>query len=319
MSNKYNNNEPNVNPIFLSDISTKDKTWDLHKSQNQDIKSLYDQQTRYKKIAKNMSTCADMLTFANQVDKSTGEVKLKLHQAWFCKVRTCPVCQWRRSMKNTARFFAKVPELRTLYPTHKYIFLTLTVQNCHPSNLKATIKDMNSAWARLTKLASFPAVGFIRATEITRDKQGNAHPHFHCLLMVKSSYFSHGYIKTSEWAEMWQKSLRSDYLPVVDCRAIKPKKEGSDDLQSAVIETLKYSTKPQDSLTDSAWLYHITDQLKNMRFLASGGILKNILKEEATTEEMIHIEELAEQLPEEDKQLLLFGWKPSARRYAKVA
>ena len=75
---------------------------------------------------------------------------------------------------------------------------------------------MNKSWHRLVKRKEFMAgvEGWIRTTEITRPKDpkdknkknkricpvtGNthAHPHFHVLLMVKSSYFTRHYVKSS--------------------------------------------------------------------------------------------------------------------------
>src|SRR5688572_19486658 len=43
--------------------------------------------------AKRMEDCAHFLTF-----KLTDE-GLKLYQAYLCKVRLCPLCNWRRSLK----------------------------------------------------------------------------------------------------------------------------------------------------------------------------------------------------------------------------
>src|SRR5699024_3643842 len=33
--------------------------------------------------------------------KPTDEGYLKLHKTWFCKSKLCPVCNWRRAMKNS--------------------------------------------------------------------------------------------------------------------------------------------------------------------------------------------------------------------------
>jgi plasmid rolling circle replication initiator protein Rep len=198
----------------------------------------------------------------------------------------------------------------------------LTAKNCKPKDLRKTLAEMTKAFKRLNDLKAWPAVGFIKSTEITKSKNGDAHPHFHILLMVKSSYFSHGYISTQTWAEMWQQCLRSDYLPIVDIRAIKPKNKTDNfsgaDLQSAVVETLKYATKPQDSFFDAEWLYTITEQLKGLRFLASGGVLKDILKENLTDEEMIHTDDDLEKELEPQKQLFLFGWKTAIKKYQKI-
>lgn len=50
---------------------------------------------------------------------------------------------------------------------------------------------MNKAFKKLIKRKHFLKnnLGFVKTTEITRSKDGKAHPHFHILLMMKSTYF----------------------------------------------------------------------------------------------------------------------------------
>ena len=87
---------------------------------------------------------------------------------------------------------------------------------------------MNSAWQRMAQTKRFKGVvkGFIRTTEVTRGKDGEmmAHPHFHALLLVDSTYFNRNYIKQYEWVTMWQKALRVNYEPSVYVKAVKPSK-----------------------------------------------------------------------------------------------
>ena len=47
------------------------------------------------KKSHNVSKCGEVLQFAR-----TGD-GLKLYQTWFCHSRLCPLCSWRRSMKNS--------------------------------------------------------------------------------------------------------------------------------------------------------------------------------------------------------------------------
>ncbi|VGW22007.1 plasmid rolling circle replication initiator protein [Streptococcus pyogenes] len=60
--------------------------------------------------------------------------------------------------------------------------------------------------------------------------------------MLKISYFKGGnYITQKEWGEMWSQSLKVDYVPMIDIRAVKEKGKG---LKGAILETAKYPTKP---------------------------------------------------------------------------
>ena len=71
-------------------------------------------------------------------------------------------------------------------------------------------------------------------------------------------------------------------------------------MHDATLETFKYSVKPSDMLAyddQGAWLHEITRQTHKMRFIATGGVLKGILKgdEEITNNEMIHVNDESEQ------------------------
>ena len=85
-------------------------------------------------------------------------------------------------------------------------------------------------------------------------------------------------------------SFAADYLPSVNVKAVDEK--GRKQLDKAICETLKYSVKPSDLALErdkGAWLHEMTKQVHKMRFIATGGVLKGILKpeDEITTEEMI--------------------------------
>ncbi len=95
-----------------------------------------------------------------------------------------------------ARFYQAMPRLAAEHPKARWIFLTLTVKNCQISELRDTLKHMNASWQRLKDRKEFkPVSGWIRSTEVTRGKDGTAHPHFHALLMVPPSWFTRHYIK----------------------------------------------------------------------------------------------------------------------------
>lgn len=316
MNGTINKLAENVNKNeFLSDVSKPDSKWDTHRANTQKIGEIYNESPDFQKIAKRMSECSSVLGFGENIDTSTGEIKYKLKVASFCKVRLCPVCSWRRSLKNTARFFSKLPLLEKTFPKHRWIFLTLTVKNCEPEELKETLKNMNAAWKRLIERSNWPAEGWVRSTEVTRADDGGAHPHFHCLLMVPASYFAgHSYVTQATWAQRWRDALRADYSPMVDVRAVKTKHEGQT-IQAAIVETLKYSVKVTDAFQDKNWLYAITSQLHKMRFIATGGALKGLFSEDLTDDEMIKIND--DKTEESSDASLFFSWRPTIRRYKK--
>jgi plasmid rolling circle replication initiator protein Rep len=217
-----------------------------------------------------------------------------------------------------ARFYKAVPEYLKEHPSRKPVFLTLTVRNCVISDLRATVDQMNAAFARMTKRKGWPGVAWVKSLEVTRGADGSAHPHFHVLMFVRPSYFSHGYIKQSAWRELWQSCLRVDYLPVVNVKTVKPKTVTGDtlaDLKVSIMETLKYGVKPDDLTRDGQWLMELTQQLHKTRAVAVGGELRPYLREDEP-EDLIHDEDVESDLAAtEDDPYLTFDWLTVAKRY----
>jgi len=295
---------------FLTSYSPKDKSWDIHKAQADAVANLYSQ-TVYDRYCGKLNECSGYLAFHFIDNPQTGESKLKLFRASFCRLRHCPICQWRRSLLWMIRFKNTLPEIQSKHPTARYIFLTLTVKNCDLNELRETLQAMNKGWKRLIQRPDWPALGFIRTTEVTRSDIGEAHPHFHCIMLVKPGYFSKYYIKHSEWIEMWQKVMRLNYSPNLDIRVIATK-----NIEKSICELIKYAIKPDDLMYSAQWLEGITKQLSRLRFIATGGVLKNCLREgDETNEDLIKLESNSntEQAPE-----LRFGWNRPAQRYKKI-
>jgi hypothetical protein len=222
-----------------------------------------------------------------------------------------------------AKAFKILPQVVEAYPKHRFIFLTLTVRNCELTQLRETITGMNQAWGRLVKRAKWPADGWIRSLEVTRGKDGTAHPHFHCLLMVKASYFSGNYyLSQDDWTQLWEESLRINYRPIVHVQAVRPKNKDTIDTLQAILETLKYSVKPDDLIGESEepteenkqWLVELTTQLHKTRAVATGGILKEYLRElEKEPEDLIHADDGE---PDNCIASLIFDWEQRIKKYA---
>ena len=302
-------------PRYLTDYSPQDKPWDTHRAQTQTVEGVY-RGTIYDGLSNRLRDCSGFLGFAWVVDDA-GELRLKLRVARFCRVRHCPVCQWRRSLMWQARFLKALPTIEAAYPKSHWLFLTLTVRNCPVDNLRRTLRHMNEAWGRLTKRREFAGSvqGWIRATEVTRGQDDSAHPHFHCLLMVHSYYFSGKYYVTqSRWADLWRECARVDYRPIVDIRTVRARRgaPGEKPLRRALAETLKYSIKPSDM--EGEWLIELTKQVHKLRFLASGGILRNMLRESEESEQDLLL--LGED-SEGGDPVLFFNWRREIRRYAE--
>lgn len=309
-----------MSKFYLSDVSEKDKPWDYHRGLADQVRDLY-RTAEFSAYADRIAVCARFLEFALTATDA-GERIFKLQTTWFCRVRNCPVCQWRRSLMWKARFIKALPAITAAHPTARWIFLTLTVPNCELTELRSTLTQMNKAWERLSKRKVFPAIGWAKSFEVTRNADdGKAHPHFHVLMMVPPSYFSRGYINQQQWSELWQHALRATDKRVVNVKAVKSKLPSSDGddpavaLIAAIKETFKYSVKEQDLVTDSSWLIGITHQLQKTRAIALGGVLKNYLSEDEPDQgDLIHGDEDEGEVAPDDPRWW-FGWREMVKRY----
>nr|ABO47826.1 Rep_1 protein [Johanseniella A1345] len=302
----------NSDASSLSNLSPSDKPWDKHRA-NADKVSAFYAGSEFQSYSDRINDCSELLDFRLVPDDEDGLFRLKLNAARFCRVRHCPVCQWRRSLMWKAKAYKVLPKIVAEYPTYRWLFLTLTLRNCSIEELRDTLTWMHESFKRLTKLRDFPAVGWIKSTEVTRGQNGSAHPHFHCLLMVQPGYFGKNYIKQSEWVEMWRKCLRVDYSPVLDVQAIKKGQQPS----SLVPELLKYCTKESDLVCDRRWFLELTRQMYKSRTISTGGLLKDYLSElEQEPEDLIGKDDEGQEFIDEGH--LYFGWKRKQKKYKLV-
>jgi plasmid rolling circle replication initiator protein Rep len=320
------NHKPDGESNNLSDLSPRHKPWDIHRAEADEVQEIFgnSQFSRQRRYGTRMEFCSQVLEFARSPPTDTRR-KLQLTNTWFCRVRFCPVCQWRRALQWQARLYQALPRLMIDYPDARFIFLTLTVKNCPISALRSTLIELARGWQRLTQLRIWPALGWVRSTEITRSQRDrSAHPHFHALLMVAPEYFRSGYLRQSQWAELWQQSLRIDYRPVVDVRVIRQNTKHSSinvnrvnisQMWAIVCEILKYSVKPSDMIRDHQWFLSLVDQIHKMRAVAVGGVLKPYLRERKR-------EDLVREPGEEEEtdlaERLYFRWQQVVRRYQRL-
>lgn len=263
-----------TNCQVLEDISSSGKTrnWKLHKINSIYISTAYEEIDPSK--ARRIKECANWLSYVRGDDGM-----LKLHDARFCRVRLCPICQWRRSLKTFVQMSKVISYAQT--ENYSFIFLTLTVRNCTADNLSEEITHLLQSFNRLSKYKKFKECidGFYRGCEVTHNLTTDEyHPHLHCVLAVKPSYFTgRKYISQKLWSELWQKALQVDYNPIVDVRKCKG------DFKS-ISEACKYAVKPSDIINFDDWkitvdtLKVLDKALENRRFTGLGGCLKDFHK-----------------------------------------
>ena len=316
------------NGLLLSELSPRDKPWDKHRAVAEVVEMFY-ANSDFSKLGERISGCSKFLDFKLVPNNETGELKLKLSTTYFCRVRHCPVCQWRRSLMNKGKFIRILPKILEDYPKARWIKLTLTCENCKIEDLRSTIDHLNKSFQRLSQRKDFPAIGWIKSLEVTKSKNhfietellidgktvikliATAHPHFHVLMMVKPGYFSNGYLSKEKWVELWKNCLRVDYAPSVHVKAVPE----DQDLLKCLPELVKYQVKESDLIDDRDWFLEMNKQLYKTRALEVGGILKSYLK--ALENEP---EDLVGQGDDDeiDEGHLFFAWQQVKKHYKKV-
>ena len=278
---------------ILQDYSStgKERPWKLHKQENLQLVKIY-KTAREKNI--NLITdsrlfdlehCADTLLFAEN-----AEGKKKLKSANFCRLRLCPMCQWRRSLKMFGQVQTITDKILERDKSTRFLFATFTVKNVDAENLETCINILNNKFLYLVsrnktfapaKKLKQNLLGYLKAVEVTYNtKDKTYHPHLHVIFAVKSTFFknSSNYVTKKEWINLWQQALGVDYKPQTDIRAIKT------NTGKAIAEVAKYPAKvaPILSLPDDEAvevLKTLTLSLHKKRFVAYGGIFKTIKQE----------------------------------------
>ncbi len=294
----------------LSDKSStgKERPWRKHKVENQTVEECYrliadgsSESEYWEKRADRLHDCGVHLWF-NVYSGESGEV-MKIKHAESCRVRLCPLCTWRRSIKIQVHT-RKILESMQAEQEYQYILVTLTVPNVTGADLSDKLSDMMRAWNRFVGYKAFEKAvkGWYRGLEVTHNLHKHKytdtgekipnpsydtyHPHFHCIFAVNPSYFNdRTYIKRDEWLAMWQRAMQDPTITQVDVRKVKPKKAGqgacsADMIISAVCEVAKYTVKSGDYVLPWDWdmsckSVEVLDKaLANRRLVAYGGVMK---------------------------------------------
>lgn len=206
-----------------------------------------------RRYANKAQACAQCGTYIGMTtDPQTG--KAAIAAANFCRLRLCPMCQRRRSLRIfgvTSKILDHIDQTRP--GQQRWLLLTLTVRNCSLDALEGNLTHMANGWRALQRRPGYKrrVIGAMRTTEITVNQQTwQVHPHIHVMLAVPPEYMrrkSGLYWTTDQWATQWQTAMGLDYKPVVNVRAIQARSK-----RAATAEVSKYLAKGSDYLlTDS--------------------------------------------------------------------
>ena len=261
------------------DITEK---WAWHKRQSQVI-ALQLAAAGYGKRADRMAVCSDVVTYRYCRACDSWHVE----RANLCRDRLCSTCNWRLSLQRYALMQRVVHPLVPKGLT--WCLVTLTVQNCLPAELAATINKMMACWHRaLQRTDMRAAVGWARGLELTYNAEEHTlHPHMHILVAWPPSVErSKGLIKS--WMEL---TTRAGL--VVDIKAQHSAVIGdasgatAGDLTKEILETYKYSIKGSDILEmPVGTLRQVAQQWGGRRLMALGGLLKTSAADERALDDV---------------------------------
>lgn len=254
--------------------------------------------------ARRVSDCGSYLKFVRDVGLVGSH---KLIGANFCRIRLCPMCEWRKAMKNFANTSRILSYLRGL--GYEFVFVTLTIRNVSASGLKSAVKHLQSSFKRFQRRKETcgyplwkgnpPFLGYQSTIEVTRNNDrssewyGTYHPHLHCVFVVHKNYF-HGnkYLSRQRMLEIWRECARDEGITQVDIRAVRRnRRKKMDDISAAVAEISKYCCKPSDFLdrvdeverVDVVWT--LFDALRGVRLISRGGLVKSTFRDLRLQEE----------------------------------
>jgi hypothetical protein len=197
-----------------------------------------------------------------------------------CKNRMCAICNWRNARKKYSITYQAMQKIE-IENDFNYLFLTLTVKNTSAEKLKSTVDDMMEGINRMQSCKRWKKTvrGYVRNMEITYNPNTSEyHPHLHYIIAVNRDYYSNEdiYLSTYDWREMWERSLRLDYVSIVHIETIQK----GENLAHAVAEVSKYAVK-MAKLVDQDQpeaVKVLMRTLRRRRLIAYGGIYKDITK-----------------------------------------
>lgn len=219
-------------------------------SKNPRFENAIDELNYYKKLTTVTAECIinNSGTIIEQAEKvkycgthiSTAmfDGRQKIIGANFCRLRLCPMCQRRKSLKT----YADISRLVEALPGRTWAHVVLTYRNCTAEKLKQNIDSLfkNSTFLlRRTSEMKAAFRGALRCLEVTYNSTSDTyHPHLHILLTGDKSLNNNirKRISRKQLCELWQRVSCLDYRPEV---YISYKVDSG-----AVAEIAKYCVKP---------------------------------------------------------------------------
>lgn len=215
------------------------------------------------------------------------EQTMRLAGANFCKHRLCPYCAWRWHVK-----YANILQ-RTfqILGAHNFYHLVLTIPNIKFLNKEFLSNLKQNATKFMTK--ALKCNDYLISFEITIDKIGQFHPHFHIICILDK--------------QPTRKYLQTEWAKFANCGAyaICNIKKCTDNRISQ--ELTKYILKFEDDKISAEKLFIINKALKGLKKFASRGKIKTA-EEQAKQELQREMFDKIQELKNFDSEMLFYEW-----------
>lgn len=217
--------------------------------------------------------CLDQVGF-QLIQDDDEHLDVRIVSGTFCRLRWCPVCQWRKS-RLLFRQNILVYDWIQQQSKHFFQFLTITVPNVPLAELRATCRKMSACWNKFLTYAGrkgFDFDGGYKALEITYNPVADTfHPHYHVILSTPAG---HWLPDISEFTDLWSACYGCHCF-----LSINAVRSGAGEAGSVVAEVSKYIVKYK-SFEHFDWsrFPELASAVFGLRFTSSFGIWKQARK-----------------------------------------
>lgn len=252
------------------------KKWTDHKQMNEAVAAkMY--AIGYKERAFRMYECAKQIIYNHCSDCDTYSIA----RTNLCRDRFCPTCNWRLALQRYVSMTKITQQLMQDHSSANYSFITLTVKNCAPTDLSATMTLMSKSWNRLLQRVCMKdegsgAAGWAKSVEITYNAHTHMlHPHYHVLILWKQADRSREVV--GAWLQSCVKSGLEASIKAQDWQAVHDYGDEGSTMAAAICETFKYAIKSKQ-LHDMPYgeFKLLVDEIGGKRLTSFGGIIKQI-------------------------------------------
>jgi len=161
------------------------------------------------KLAQRVEECADIVKF-----KECANGFLAFKSARFCRVRGCPMCEWRRS-RRVAKMVANAVKNFEGKPSNNWQQITLSIHPVPVCELSHAIDELCDGFSRLSRLKIWKIKGGFRFIHL-QWMENMVQPSIQFLGLCPAGMTGKNYISRDKWTRLWAQSIRLESVPGVD-------------------------------------------------------------------------------------------------------